>query len=94
LCTTGHISSTACVLLLFAGGIINGCAAVAVGAASEAVSGKTVTDHVISAASGKNCDVLEGAARNDRTVCEEQNAPATERDFDGLADTDQASGKR
>jgi hypothetical protein len=64
LCTTGHISSTACVLLLFAGGIISGCAAVAVGAASEAVSGKTVTDYVISTASGKNCDVLEGAARS------------------------------
>jgi hypothetical protein len=92
--TTGHISSTACILLVFAAGIINGCAAVAVSAASEAVSGKTVTEHVVSAASGKNCDVLEGVARQDRNVCEEPNAPATKRDFDGLADTDQAPGKR
>jgi len=75
-------------LIVFAWLPLSGCVA---GVAAEAVSvgttGKTLGDHALSATSGKDCKVLEGAVRSDRDVCEEPGSPATKRDAKGIAGT-------
>ena len=63
---------------------LSGCAA---GIAAEAVSvggtGKTLGDHALDAATGKDCKLMEGAVRSDRKVCETSGSPATKRDVKG-----------
>jgi hypothetical protein len=65
--------------------------------ASGAATGKTMDEHALSAATHKDCRVLEGIARTDRRVCEEHGAPATEHDFKGLGrgrnDTEPGTGE-
>src|SRR5947208_2242855 len=39
--------------------------------ASLTVSGKGLGDHAVSAASGKDCNVLGGMLRSDRAICED-----------------------
>jgi hypothetical protein len=53
-------------------------------AASVGTSGKSLGEHVMSGAAGKDCRLIEGAARGDRKICEERGSPATERDFKGV----------
>jgi hypothetical protein len=53
-------------------------------AASVGASGKSIGEHALSAAAGKDCRVFEGSARADRKICEEHGAPATEGDFKGV----------
>ncbi len=52
--------------------------------ASEVATGKTVGGHALSGVTGKDCDIIGGALRADRKVCEEPGAPATKKDFKGL----------
>jgi len=72
-------------LLLPALVALGGCVAgIAADAASETATGKTVTDHALSAATGKDCDMLEAATREDRDLCEEKGSAAARRDYDGV----------
>jgi hypothetical protein len=65
--------------------LLGGCAAgIAAEGASVAASGKTLGDHVLDAATSQDCRLIEGAARTDRHICEQPNAPATQRDFKGV----------
>jgi hypothetical protein len=54
-------------------------------AASTAATGKGTTEHAHDMLTGKDCRIIEGVARTDRRVCEARDAPATERDFKGVA---------
>jgi hypothetical protein len=72
---------------LVLGGLLylGGCVPLLVAdAASEAATGKTFGGHALSGITHKDCNVLEGALRADRKVCEEPGAPATEKDFKGV----------
>ena len=42
-------------------------------------------DHVLDAATGKDCNLFQGASRSDRDVCEPRESDATKHDFKGLA---------
>jgi len=65
--------------------LTGGCAlGVAATGASVAASGKTVTDHALDAATGKDCRLVQGASRSDRDVCEKPGSAATRKDFKGL----------
>ena len=64
---------------------VSGCAAgVVADAASMGASGKSLTDHTLDAATGKDCRLIAGATRADRDVCEAPGSAATKRDFKGL----------
>ena len=52
---------------------------------STAVSGKSLSEYVLDALTGKDCRFLDGALRADRRICEERGAPSTDDDFRGLA---------
>ena len=54
-------------------------------AASVGTSGKSLTDHALDAATGKDCRVVEGMAREDRDVCERRGSKPTRRAYKGLA---------
>ena len=72
--------------------MLSGCAAgVAATAASVGASGKTLTDHALDAVTGKDCRLVEGAARADRDVCEETGSAATAKDFRGLGRSDRTT---
>jgi hypothetical protein len=64
-----------------------GCA---VGVAADIVSvgttGKTIVDHVLDVATGKDCSLFQGAWRSDRDVCEPRETEVTTRDLKGLSD--------
>jgi hypothetical protein len=66
--------------------LLSGCA---VGVIADIVSvgtfGKSVMDHVLDAATGKNCNLFQGVSRSDRDVCEPRESDATKHDFKGLA---------
>jgi hypothetical protein len=62
-------------------------------AASVGASGKSMGEHALSAVAGKDCRVVEGAARADRKICEEHGAPATERDFKGVKRDDKGKDR-
>jgi len=73
---------------------LSGCVAgVAADAASVGASGKSLTDHALDAATGKDCRVVEGVTRSDRDVCEARGSPATRRDYKGLGAGDGGKGK-
>jgi len=72
---------------------LSGCAAgVVADAASVGASGKSLTDHALDAATGKDCRVVEGMAREDRDVCERRGSKPTRRDYKGLAAGDGGKG--
>jgi hypothetical protein len=50
-------------------------------AGSVGATGKPVHDPALSAVTDKDCRVMEGAIREDRKMCKEKGAPATERDL-------------
>ena len=52
--------------------------------ASEGTTGKGLGDHYLSEVRGKDCNLIQGALRDDRKLCEEKRAPATDHDFKGL----------
>ena len=52
---------------------------------SVGTSGKSVMDHVLDAATGKDCNLFQGVSRSDRDVCEPRESDATKHDFKGLA---------
>src|SRR5690242_11068305 len=52
--------------------------------ASEASSGKSLSEHWADGATGKDCRVIEGVVRSDRKLCEQKGSPATDRDFKGI----------
>lgn len=52
---------------------------------STAATGKGLGEHALSAATDKDCAIIEGAFRPDRKFCEEKGAEATKSDFRGLA---------
>lgn len=52
---------------------------------STAATGKGLGEHALSAATEKDCAIIEGAFRSDRKFCEERGAEATKSDFKGLA---------
>ncbi len=52
---------------------------------STAATGKGLGEHAMDAATGQDCRVLEGLARDDRDLCERDGSPATEKDWKGLA---------
>jgi len=67
--------------------LLSGCA---VGVVADIVSvgtfGKSVMDHVLDAATGKDCNLFQGASRSDRDVCEPRESDVTKHDFKGLFD--------
>ncbi len=52
---------------------------------STAATGKGLGEHALSAATDKDCAIIEGALRSDRKFCEEKGSEATKSDFKGLA---------
>jgi hypothetical protein len=42
-------------------------------------------DHVLDAATGKDCNLFQGTSRSDRDVCEPRESEVTKHDFKGLA---------
>ena len=70
--------------------MLGGCAGPMAGAfmvaslASTAATGKGLSEHALSAATDKDCNILESLLRKDRQLCEEPGSPATKNDFKGL----------
>ena len=52
---------------------------------STAATGKGLGEHAMDAATGRDCRIIEGLAREDRQVCESKDSPALEDDWQGLA---------
>jgi len=52
---------------------------------STAATGKGLGEFAMDAATGRDCRIIEGLAREDRKVCEQKNSPALENDWKGLA---------
>ena len=92
-------------LLLTAAIGLSGCAGPVLGAltlaelasmagiASTFMTGKDLSDHALSAATGKDCRVLESILSAERELCEEEGSRATDKDFQGvlaLMETDPA----
>ena len=66
--------------------LLSGCAVgVVADIVSVGTSGKSVMDHVLDAATGKDCNLFQGVSRSDRDVCEPRESDATKHDFKGLA---------
>lgn len=55
---------------------------------STAATGKGLGEYAMDAATGRDCRIIEGLAREDRKVCEQKNSPALENDWRGLASVD------
>lgn len=84
---------------------LSGCAGPVVGAltlaelasmagiASTFMTGKDLSEHALSVATGKDCRVLESILSAERELCEEEGSRATDKDFQGvlaLMETDPA----
>jgi len=79
-----------------AGGVLSGCALPFAGSLaftdlltgisifSTAATGKGATEIALDVMTGQDCRFLEGALREDRDICEERGAEATEEDFKGV----------
>jgi len=52
---------------------------------STAATGKGLGEHAMDAATGRDCRIVEGLAREDRKLCERKTSPALEKDWKGLA---------
>jgi hypothetical protein len=74
--------------------LLSGCV---VGVVADIVSvgtfGKSVMDHVLDAATGKDCNLFQGASRSDRDVCEPRGSDVTKHDFKGLSDKSPTNDK-
>lgn len=54
------------------------------GIASTFMTGKDLPEHALSAATGKDCRVLESILSAERELCEEEGSRATDKDFQGV----------
>ena len=77
------LALTACAAPLVAGLTIGDMSTIA-GVASTATTGKGLTDHALSYATGKDCNLVESVLRKDRKLCETPGSPATQEDFKGF----------
>jgi hypothetical protein len=76
---------------------LTGCIGMVADAGSTAATGKGVTDHALSAATGEDCNLVEGATRKDRDICEPEGSAPTKKDFKGLGkdgDEEKAPARR
>lgn len=66
--------------------MLTGCAGplLIVSVASTVATGKGLSEHALSAATGKDCNILGSLLEKDRSLCEEPGSPATKNDFKGL----------
>lgn len=66
--------------------MLAGCAGplMIVSVASTVATGKGLSEHALSAATGKDCNILGSLLEKDRDLCEEPGSPATKNDFRGL----------
>ena len=92
--TKRHLKATTALAILSIG--LSGCSAPIIGAltlgqvttiagiASSFMSGRDLTEHALSAATGKDCRLLESILRSDRNFCEEPGSEATQDDFKGV----------
>jgi len=84
-------------ILLVLAGLLSGCAGPVfagmtlsefgfiTSAFSTAATGKGLGEHAMDAATGRDCRLIEGLAREDRKLCERKTSPALEKDWKGLA---------
>lgn len=70
---------------------VSGCAAPPImaaltmtDAATFGVTGKSLEEHGLDAATGENCDVMAAAFESARKLCMPEGAPATQHDFEGF----------
>lgn len=92
-----HRITRSAVLTVILAGALAGCATpffagltlsefgLATSVVATAATGKGLGEHAMDVATGRDCRVLEGLARDDRSVCERKNSPALEDDWKGLA---------
>lgn len=73
----------ACAAPIIAGLTLSQISTIA-GVASTATTGKGLTDHALSYATGKDCNLVESVLRKDRKLCETPGSPATQEDFKGV----------
>jgi len=59
---------------------------------STAATGKGLGEHAMDAATGQDCNILEGLSREDRKICENKGSPALKKDWRGLASLDDVTG--
>ena len=95
-----HRTKIPAALLFVLAGVLSGCAtplvagltlgefSLAASLFSTAATGKGFGEHAMDVATGRDCRILEGLARDDRTICELENSPAVEDDWKGLASLD------
>jgi len=78
--------TVACLASLMLGGCVGPMAGAFMVAslASTAATGKGLSEHALSAATGKDCNILESVLQKERQLCEEPGSPATKNDFKGL----------
>ena len=91
-------------LLVVLAGALAGCSApifagltlgefgLAASLVSTAATGKGLGEHAMDAATGRDCRVLEGLARDDRKLCERADSPALDDDWKGLASLGDETG--
>lgn len=53
-------------------------------AATTGITGKSLEEHGLDAATGENCDFMAAAFESQRKLCMPNDAPATQHDFGGL----------
>ncbi|GEM_PF-6876714 len=58
---------------------------------STGLTGKSLGEHALSAATGEDCSLMEAALQKDRHVCEVADSKATRNDFKGLIGMAQAT---
>ena len=51
---------------------------------TTALTGKSLSDHALSVATGEDCSLMDAALEKDRHICEVDGSKATEGDFKGL----------
>ncbi len=101
----GRIRKSGIAATVAAGMMLSGCASPIIGAltigevasiaglVSTFMSGQDLTEHALSAATGKDCRILEAMLRSERDFCVDHSDDATRNDFEGvmaLFDDDQA----
>lgn len=72
-----------CGLPLIAGATLNEFNA-ATAIVSTGLTGKGLSDHVVSLVTGRNCNLVQGAIRKERTLCERRGSAAATKDFRGV----------
>jgi hypothetical protein len=51
---------------------------------STGLTGKSLSEHGLDLVTGKDCNLMEAAFHDDRSICEQRGSPATAGDFTGL----------